>query len=282
MIVDAHCHAWEHWPYQPAVPDPASRGTAAQLLWEMDQNGVGRAIVICAGLQGNPHNNDYVAAAAQGSGGRLVAFADIDSRWLDHHHAAGAPARFRAELDRLRPVGITHYIDETADPSWLLGSEGEACLALLAERNVILSLACGPLQVPTVAKAAARHPRLTVLVHHMGRPRAGDRTAIEAVVCGASQPNFHVKISGFAYGVEDGWAFPYGSMQEVVRALRDSYGAHRLCWGSDYPVVRKFMTYRQSLELVRSLCPFLDAAERATILGGTMDRLLAGAQAGGR
>ena len=281
MIVDAHCHAWARWPYQPPVPDPDSRGSAAQLLWEMEQNGVARAVVICAGLGGNPGNNDYVAEAARASGGRLVAFADVDSRWWDHHHAPGAPARFRAELDRLRPVGITHYVDETADPGWFLGDEGDACLALLEERGVILSLACGPLQVPAVAQAAARHPRLTILLHHMGRPRAGDAAALQAVLSGAAQSNIHVKISGFAYGVEDGWAFPYAAMQDVARALRDAYGADRLCWGSDYPVVRKFMTYRQSLEVVRSLCPFLDPGERAAILGGTMARLLDRASPGG-
>ena len=40
MIVDAHCHAWATWPYQPPVPDPESRGRIEQLLFEMDQNGV--------------------------------------------------------------------------------------------------------------------------------------------------------------------------------------------------------------------------------------------------
>ena len=35
MIFDGHCHAWENWPYQPAVPDPQSRARAEQLLYEM-------------------------------------------------------------------------------------------------------------------------------------------------------------------------------------------------------------------------------------------------------
>ena len=30
MIIDAHCHAWTYWPYDPPVPDPESRGTIAQ------------------------------------------------------------------------------------------------------------------------------------------------------------------------------------------------------------------------------------------------------------
>ena len=31
MIVDAHCHVWERWPYQPPVPDPDARARAEQL-----------------------------------------------------------------------------------------------------------------------------------------------------------------------------------------------------------------------------------------------------------
>ena len=283
MIIDSHCHAWERWPYDPPVPDTDSRGRVEQLLWEMDQAGVSRAVVICAGIGGNPDNNDYGAVAARASGGRLTAFVDIDSRWSGTHHQPGAAGRFRAALDRYTPVGITHYMQEDADPGWLLSEEGDACLKLLSERNVILSLACGPAQVSAVARAAGRNPGLTVLMHHLGRAKAGDRAAVQSVLAAAPAANVYVKVSGFGYGYDTNrsWDFPYREMQEVLRALRDGYGPDRLVWGSDYPVVRRFMTYRQSLEIVRSHCGFLDASERARILGGTMATLLAQAATGG-
>jgi predicted TIM-barrel fold metal-dependent hydrolase len=60
----------------------------------------------------------------------------------------------------------------------------------------------------------------------------------------------------------------------VVRALYDAYGPERLCWGSDYPVVRFHMTYQQALEAFRTHCDFVPEAERAGILGGNLARLL--------
>ena len=60
MIIDSHCHAWELWPYQPAVPDPESRGIVEQLLDEMGKNGVDMATIVCAQIWQNPANNDYV------------------------------------------------------------------------------------------------------------------------------------------------------------------------------------------------------------------------------
>ena len=61
MIIDCHTHAWDYWPYEPQVPNPERPGRVEKLLWEMDQNGVDKAIIVCARIEHNPHNNDYIA-----------------------------------------------------------------------------------------------------------------------------------------------------------------------------------------------------------------------------
>ena len=61
----------------------------------------------------------------------------------------------------------------------------------------------------------------------------------------------------------------------VVRAEYEHFGPYRMCWGSDYPVVRFFMTYRQALEAFRTHCTFVPEADKAWILGGTLAGLLA-------
>ena len=65
MIIDSHCHAWPRWPYQPQVPDSDSRGKVEQLLNEMDLHGVDQAVVICARIDHNLDNNEYVAEQVQ-------------------------------------------------------------------------------------------------------------------------------------------------------------------------------------------------------------------------
>ena len=59
MIIDSHSHAWQTWPYNPPVPDASSRGKVEQLLWDMDRNGVDKAVLVCAQIEHNPANNDY-------------------------------------------------------------------------------------------------------------------------------------------------------------------------------------------------------------------------------
>ncbi len=56
------------------------------------------------------------------------------------------------------------------------------------------------------------------------------------------------------------WDYPYPEAQELIRGMRDLFGAGKLVWGSDMPNVERFCTYRQSLDYVRRYCPFLSAS----------------------
>ena len=97
---------------------------------------------------------------------------------------------------------------------------------------------------------------------------------LEEVLRSAEVPNIHIKLSGFHYVSEVAWEYPYGDAMGLARELYQHYGPQRLCWGSDYPVVRFYQTYQQSLEVVRRHCSFIPESDLALILGGNMERLL--------
>ena len=81
MIIDSHCHAWTRWPYQPPVPDDEQRGRVEQLLHEMDINGVDQAMIVCAQIDHNPANNDYIGQLVAKHPERLHQLADVDCSW---------------------------------------------------------------------------------------------------------------------------------------------------------------------------------------------------------
>jgi predicted TIM-barrel fold metal-dependent hydrolase len=66
------------------------------------------------------------------------------------------------------------------------------------------------------------------------------------------------------------WDYPYPQAQELIRHMRELFGASRLVWGSDMPNVERFCTYRQSLDYVRRYCTFFSGNEMDAVLGGTM------------
>jgi predicted TIM-barrel fold metal-dependent hydrolase len=276
-MIDSHTHAWETWPYQPLVPDAGSRGLVEQLLWEMDRCGVDRAVLVCARIDHNPGNNDYVAACVGRYPDRLVQFADVDCSWTETYHTPGAAARLREAAARYRLKGYTHYLKQ--DTEWFESEEGLAFFQATADLKLIASLALGPEWQPALRRLARRFPTVPFLCHHLAGAKAGPdgEAGVREILASAAVPNIHLKLSGFHYAAKVAWEYPYADAREVVRRLYEAFGPERLCWGSDYPVVRFSMTYRQALEAFRTHCDFVPPAERGKILGDNLERLLAGA-----
>jgi len=282
-IVDSHCHAWTYWPYTPPVPDPEHRGRIEQLLHEMDGNGVSEAVIICAQIEHNPENNAYIVQQAAQHGEHIHPFADIDSLWSPTYHQPGAADRLRQIADRWPIKGFTHYLAADDQGEWLWSPEGNAFFGTAAELGLIASIACRPHQQPAIRKVAEQFPEMPILIHHLGMVSADEgspHAGLKQVLDSARLPNIYIKLSGFAYAAQRKYDYPYSDVHWLVRAEYEHFGPHRMCWGSDYPVVRFFMTYRQALEAFRTHCSFVPDADKEQILGGTLDRLLS--QAGKR
>jgi predicted TIM-barrel fold metal-dependent hydrolase len=278
MIIDSHCHAWRYWPYQPPVPDPTGRGVVEQLLFEMEQNGVDRAVVVCARIDHNPDNNDYIADCVRRWPGRLVQFADVDCSWTEVYHTPGAADRLTSAVRSYGLKGFTHYVRADDDGGWFLSDDGLAFLRAAADLNQIASFAIPARLQPVLREVARRFPSLPFLCHHMAGARAAegpDSPLLKEILASATLPNIHVKLSGFHYVGPVAWEYPYPECGHVVRALYERFGPERLHWGSDYPVVRRAMTYQQSIEAVRTHCAFIPADDQARILGDSLNELLA-------
>lgn len=278
MIIDSHCHAWAHWPYLPEVPDPETRSSVEMLVDQMDLNGVDRATIVSAQIFQNFDNNDYVAAALRRYPDRLDQFADVDSFWSESYHTPGAAKRLEQAVERWPMKGFTHYVAGQDDAAWFDSPEGRDFFGVADELGLIASIACGPQHQPMVRKVAERFPELTILCHHMSGLRAyGDdtRQKMDSVLASAALSNIYLKLSGFHYvsPPERAWDFPYANIRWVYEEAYGAFG-RRMTWGSDYPVVTKAMTHKQSLEAFRTHCTFVSGDDREAILGGTLEKLL--------
>ncbi len=277
MIIDSHCHAWTRWPYTPPVPDDEHRAKIEQLINEMDLNGVDQALVVCAQIDHNPENNAYIAQQVSRFPTRLHQVVDLDSEWSLTYHQAGASERLKKMVDQWPIKGFTHYLAPNDDGAWLYGDEGQKLFQVAADHNLIASISCLPHQQPAIRRIAELFPSVPILCHHMGWVKAHEGApyiGLKQILDSAKLPNIYIKLSGFAYATSINWNFPYSDTHEIVRAEYEHFGASRICWGSDYPVVRFFMTYRQSLEAFRFHCSFVTEEDKAWILGGTLAKLL--------
>ena len=277
MILDSHCHAWSYWPYRPPVPDPESRGRAEQLLHEMDLNGVDQALIVCAQIDHNPANNAYVAERVAAYPDRLHQVVDLDSVWSATYHTPGADHRIRRMAERWPIAGFTHYLAREDDGAWLASEDGHALFAAAADLGLLASLSCYPHQQAAIRSVAARYPSVPILCHHLGHPSAGEaapHAGLGEILASARCANIYIKLSGFYYATSGKGEYPYPDAHWLVRAEYEHFGPERMVWGSDYPVVRFHMTYRQALDAFRLHCDFVPDAEQALILGGNLHRLL--------
>jgi L-fuconolactonase len=291
-ILDSHCHAWRRWPYAPLVPDEDGRGTIDQLLYEMDVNGVSEAAVVCAAIDNNPDNVAYVAFARDRHPQRFHVVADLDCAWSEHYHTPGAADRLRALDDIHHLAGFTHYVRD--NDGWLKSDEAEAVFTFAEQRALLVSFSAGPDWQADLRAIAQRHPSVPVLCHHLAglrtvtalRERFGAEAekayadALADVAASAKVPNIYIKLSGFHYASAQGWDYPWDEAVVLFRRLFEEFGPQRLCWGSDFPASTRFTTYRQSLEVVRSHCPFLGEDDRRQLFGANLRSILHRAPAG--
>jgi L-fuconolactonase len=281
MLFDAHCHAWRRWPYDTAVPDPDTRGSIEALLYEMDTHGVERAAVVCARIGGgaggdgfaNDDNNDYVTRLAAAHPDRITPWVDVDCVWREEHHSPGSAERLRAEIERTGAGGFTHYVTSGANDGWLASDDAGEFFRFAADAGLIASLALSAAWFEDLRPIAAANPSLPVLIHHLSHPSSA--AELDSLVALSDLPNIGVKISGFNYNSSEYWDYPYPGAQEIFRAIVGGFGSARLYWGSDFPASRDQLTYRQSIEVVRSHSDFLAPGQLAGILGDNLTALVA-------
>jgi L-fuconolactonase len=173
------------------------------------------------------------------------------------------------ELDDLDPVaqrrlvGIRHLVHLDPDPGWLSRPDVDAGLARLGERDIGFDLVVRPWQLPLAASLAHARPDVRFVFDHLGGIADTDDTDAWAADLRefARRPNTWAKISGLA-----GLA---GDTDRLRRVVDAAFGAHRLMYGSDWPVGQLGAGAVAWRTAVNTLIAELRPGEREAILSGT-------------
>jgi predicted TIM-barrel fold metal-dependent hydrolase len=244
MILDAHCHLdnlpWLGWSLD-----------AELLIARMDEAGVDRAvatpIVDLPNL--NPNALDWIEEAVARFQGRIVGFPRIHPWYGERALAILDEALGRRGMKGLK----LHPTSSIVHPADGLSVQ---LIRRAAEYGAPTLFHCGddPLTAPlALAQAAARCPQATILAGHMGGYFHGDAMLEVA----ERHPNLLLETSAMPSPAR---------ITEAVRRL----GADRVVFGSDGPVGHP------RLEVYKVQLAGLSAADEALVLGGTMERILAG------
>lgn len=112
---------------------------------------------------------------------------------------------------------------------------------------------------------------LTVVIDHMADCPIDRPQELEKLIALARYPHVFVKIS-HTWSISS-QGYPWLDAQEYVKRLHGVYGPQRLMWASDWPVDLSRTTYDKTLSVVRDDMKFLNADDKAWILGRTAQQV---------
>lgn len=265
-IVDAHVHIWPDprpaRPY-PWTPDPHP---VEVLLPVLDASGVRLAVQVTPTIMA--FDNDYGLEAAERHPGRLGVFGRFDP------HPPDLEARLAAWMAHPAATGIrlTFFGANAASPGQLhaLAPLWEACVDRAVPVAVLAPDALGAL-----SEVADRHRGLRLIVDHLGLgvyPGSADPFAGWPQLADlAAVPDVVVKISTLVETSVEPHPFP--DVHDRLAEAVELFGAERLVWASNYPVVLSHCSYEESLTFLGA-CAFLDDEQLAWLTHRSFEAFL--------
>jgi L-fuconolactonase len=161
----------------------------------------------------------------------------------------------RGMLKGLRPM-----IQDIGDPGWLDRRGLDAAFEAMILHDLAFDALVTPKHLSAIARRLRRHPQLRAILDHAGKPDIGSAN-LEAWAAQieelARETKVYCKLSGLLTQANQGAGID--EIDAAAAHVFNCFGAERLIWGSDWPVVTLRATYREwlemSLELVRRHAP---------------------------
>lgn len=261
MIIDSHAHVSNRW-YEPIE----------SLLAQMEHTGVNSAVLVQ--LLGH-YDNQYLIDCARRYPGQFASVALVDCRADGVHDLLESLAAQGVRGIRLRPTDQSPDADPLA--IWKQAAELGLVVSCVGNEKTFLS--------PEFALVLNAVPTVKIVLEHLGgtssAPLSDEELAQRRLVFGlARYPNVFMKVPGLGEIMPrkalDMPVGQVGSARQVpllVDALAQ-FGASRLMWGSDFPVVSSREGYGFARKWVADvLSDTLDAADLELVFGGTAKRL---------
>jgi predicted TIM-barrel fold metal-dependent hydrolase len=262
VIIDSQVHNWSTG--QPSRAPGAIHGHRAEplgkdeLLGKMNEAGIDRVVIVPPSWQGDSNELALDAVRLHPDRFAVMGRLPIENReseallptWRKQEGMLGVRLTFQREHQR------TWLTDGTAE--WFWGA---------AECYDIPVMVHAPGSMREIAKVAEHHPRLRLVIDHLGLRgfigAAALGEALQPVIALARHPNVAVKASALPCFVME--SYPFRSLHSHIRRIIEAFGPRRVFWGTD--LSRLPCTYRQAVTLFTEELSFLSNTDREWIMG---------------
>ncbi|WP_397459172.1 amidohydrolase [Pseudomonas asplenii] len=250
LYIDAHQHYWrlgsDHGDWPPArlpalYKDFGPEDMAAQLR-DCAINGT-------IAVQSNPHRGDTHF---------LLGLADKHDSimgvvgWVDLL-SPEAEQELKALARHPKFKGVRAMLQDLPASNWIEDSKIQPAIDALITHDLSLDVLVLPRHLAGVLKFAKRNRALRIVIDHAGKPDIANREIESWLPCMqelAALSNVHCKLSGLLTEAAPGDGLK--ALRPYMDHVLETFGTHRVIWGSDWPVVNLVSAYTQWWHMCQS------------------------------
>ncbi|MEM6415886.1 MAG: amidohydrolase family protein [Pseudomonadota bacterium] len=268
MIIDAHHHFWSldaqwcHWPtpdlagiYQDFGPDSLSP--------ILRNSGVDRTVLVQAAPDIRETNALLAIADNTPFVGGVVG-------WVPLEKPLEAAEQLEGFSLNSQFKGVRAMLQDMDAREWILNEALEPALNILVARSFTFDALILPDQLPYIANLAKRLPNLKIVIDHGAKPNIAERSYDqwkEDISAFRYFDNVFCKLSGLMTEAKNNDGAD--ALRPISNHLINCFGADRLMWGSDWPVLNLASSYEDWLAICRRLTNHLSSSAKDAIFGGT-------------
>jgi L-fuconolactonase len=268
--IDAHHHLWDlsrrDQEWTRATPAIHRSFLEEDLTPRLVESGID-ATVLVATMNSSVETQELLAVASTSAFIRgVVGWVDLESPDVGERIEALANLAGGQRL-----VGVRHLVQGEPDSNWLRKPRVREGLRQVGAAELVYDLLVRPHQLDAAIDTVRSLPDVRFVLDHCGKPpiAGGEIESWRAqMVELATFDNVTVKLSGLVTEA-DHVDWRVDDVRPYAEVILSSFGARRVMFGSDWPVCLLAATYRQVLDVARTLTGELSPSESDSIFGGT-------------
>lgn len=266
-LLDAHQHCWQlqrpecRWPNSD-LPPLYRDFTPEELQAEARPLGVEGSILVQS--QPDDRDTDYLLELAEQNDfiRGVVGWADLK--------ADNASERITRLARNPKLRGLRPMLQDMPEDDWIADPLLAPAVGAMIEAGLVLDALVYSRHLPHLNEFARRYPGLSIVVDHAAKPPIAEgagRVWQAEMARLASNANIYCKLSGLLTEASPGQGT--AELQPWVDELLELFGAERLLWGSDWPVINLVADYRHWLDMSGQLLSSLSQRQRQRIFADT-------------
>jgi len=270
MRIDCHHHCWKidrgdyNW-ISNDLPELNRDYLPEHLAPLLKAAGIAKTILVQAAE--TVEETDYILALAE----QHDFIAGVVG-WVDIEHSSSVDTLNRLAESRWF-LGIRPVIQDMEDTQWMLGKSLDSSFQWIIDNNKTFDALIKPRHLDILPTLLQRYPEMRVVIDHAAKPDIANNQFqpwADKMSAIASNTNAFCKLSGLV--TEANGQISKLDLEPYMDHLVQCFGAERLMWGSDWPVINLACDYNHWIQVSGEFLSKFPPEQQRAILGDTARR----------